>query len=265
MKAHIDQLQDQVNTLFSNINDLYHKTELAPVDTSQFAQDVSSLSAPQTDLDPQSLPSTRPRSKHPRFHGPTSSVYNFDVAKTSLQTMGIAPPDDGSQDVFATQDATPAGSPPQQQATSPEGLVHPSKDPLWFIKREEAIRLCRVYEEEIGTMYPLIDIEKLIERTSLLFNFIEAANRTGLTQQFIPGSDSLSDDDTNILKVVLAITLLLEGNGQSVMGTRFFSSVKRGAEMMIWDPVDIKTITIYALVVRQTSPFLFESKFNYEI
>ena len=257
MKAHIDQLQEQVNTLFSNINDLYRKTELPPIDTSNFTQEVSSLPAPQTDLDVQSLPSTRQRSRHPRFHGPTSSVFNFDVARSSLQTMGIAPPDDGMQDVFSTHDATPAGSPQQQQAMSPELLAHPNKDPLWLIKREEAIRLCRVYDEEIGAMYPVVDIEKLIERTNLLFNFIEAADRTGLTQRFKPGPDSLSDDDTHILKLVLAITLLLEGNGQSSLGTRFFNSVKRGIELMIWDPADIKSITIFALVVCYTTSHYF--------
>ncbi|KAL1957131.1 hypothetical protein VTO42DRAFT_6274 [Malbranchea cinnamomea] len=247
MKAHIEHLQEQVNTLFANINDLYRKAELAPTNSSHLNREVIQSTQPR-EIDAQSLPSARQRSKHPRFHGPTSSVYNFDVAKSSLQTMGITPADDGTQDVFATHDATPAGSPSQQPVPSPEDLAHPAEDPLWLIKREEAIRLCRVYEEEIGMMYPLIDIEKLIERANLLFNFIEAADRTGLATRFKPSPDSSNDDDTNILKLVLAITLLLEGNGQSALGTRFFSSVKHRAETIMWDAVDVKTITILALV-----------------
>ena len=117
------------------------------------------------------------------------------------------------------------------------------------MKREEAIRLCRVYEEEIGIMYPLLDIEKLIGYANLLFTFLEAADRTGFAQRFKPGADCLSDDDTTILKMVLATTLVVEGNGQSSLGNRFFEGVKRTMEMKLWEPAKIKTIKLLSLVV----------------
>lgn len=248
MKTHIDQLQDQVNTLFSNLSDLHQKTGSQQVDGSQLSPEVS-LSSQPPGLESQDVPRPRQRSKHPRFHGPTSSEFNFDVAKSSLQSMGIAP-DDDTEGIFATHSATPQGSPPKQPvAPVPQLLAHPDKDPLWMMPREEAVRLCRVYEEEIGIMYPVVDIEKLINQSNLLFNFLEAADRSGLAQRFEPGSDYLSDDDTNILKLVFAITLIVEGAGQSALGSKFFNSVKAGVNSNVWDNVDIKAICIFALVV----------------
>ncbi|KAI1910931.1 hypothetical protein LOZ61_004132 [Ophidiomyces ophidiicola] len=249
MKKHIEQLQEQVNTLFSNITELYHKSESTPVDPGQFSREASrSISGQPAAYDSQNTPQVKSRSKHPRFHGPTSTAFNFDVAKSSLQTMGIAPVDDGAHELFTAQDPTPAQTPPQHLAPYPHMFAHPSKDPLWVIKREEAVRLCRIYEEEIGMMYPIFDIEKLVTQTNLLFTFLEAADRTGFAKRFKPGADCLSDDDTSILKMVLAITLTVEGSGESALGARFYNSVKQNVEFSIWEPGDIKTIKLLALV-----------------
>lgn len=257
MTKHIEQLQEQVNTLFTNIAELYHKSESTPVDPGPFSREASrSISARPTVYDAQNAPTTKPRSKHPRFHGPTSTAFNFDVAKSSLQTMGIAPVDDAAHELFNGQDATPAQTPPQQIPPYSSLLAHPSKDPLWIMKREEAIRLCRNYEEEIGLMYPIFDIERLITQTNLLFTFLEAADRTGFAKRFKPGADCLSDDDTSILKMVLAITLLVEGDGESELGARFYNSVKQNVEFNLWESVDIKTIKLLALVVSITAVIL---------
>ncbi|KAK2803953.1 hypothetical protein FQN50_006757 [Emmonsiellopsis sp. PD_5] len=249
MKEHIETLQDQVNTLFTNINDLYHKTESPAAEPNAYARE-SSHSTSHPSYDSQNQPSSRPRSNQPRFHGPTSTVFNLHVAKSSLQTMGITPSEDGNHELFATQDPTPAGSPPQQQQLPlvPQVLAHPNKDPLWVVKREEAIRLCRVYEQEIGSMYPIIDIEKMISQTNLLFTFLEAAARTGFARRFKSGADLLIDDDTCILKMVLAITLVVEGDGQSSLGNRFFTTTKPKIEAKLWEPADIKTIQLLVLM-----------------
>ncbi|EEQ83543.1 fungal specific transcription factor [Blastomyces dermatitidis ER-3] len=250
MKEHIETLQDQVNTLFANINELYQKTDSSAVESNAYGRELSrSLSQPSYDSQNQTPP--RPRSNHPRFHGPTSTTFNLHVAKSSLQTMGITPAEDGNHDLFAGQDATPVDSPPPQQQQLPpipQLSAHPNKDPLWVIKREEAIRLCRVYEREIGIMYPLLDIERLITHTNLLFTFLEAASRTGFTRRFKPGPDMLTDDDTCILKMVLAITLIVEGNGQSALGIRLFTTTKQRIEMKLWEPTDLRTIQLFALM-----------------
>jgi hypothetical protein len=83
--------------------------------------------------------------KQPRFQGPTSSAFGLDVAKNTLQNMGYPGLVEGGESTN-TQDDTPLGSPPSQ--TQPL-LSGSSRDPLWSVKGEEAVRLCNVYHEEM--------------------------------------------------------------------------------------------------------------------
>jgi len=187
------------------------------------------------------------RGKHPRFQGPTSSAFNFDVAKSSLQTMGITRPEDGVDEGIATRDGTPLESPcPTSSAAMP---AHPSKDPLWLLNKDETVRLCRVYDEEMGIMYPMLDIDKIIRHAIMLFTFIESAARTGLVQRSLPGADNLDDDDTRLLKMILAAALIVEGSGQSELGRRLFETVREYAESSLWGPVNINQLRLLVLVV----------------
>jgi hypothetical protein len=96
-----------------------------------------------------------------------------------------------------------------------------------------------------------LDIEKTIRHASALYSFITAATRTGLTRVDHPGADSLGDDDTNILKMVLATALMTEGSGQSSLGSRLFDSVRRLIESRFWCPqVDKKGLILLVLIVR---------------
>lgn len=244
MKQQITTLQEQVNTLFTNLNDL--RIQKPSIPSPSF--DAYSHHDSQSVFTPMHLgpPSS---SRPPRFHGPTSSAFNFDVARSSLQTMGIAPVEDGVGDDMTTVHVTPTGS-PSHIAPMASSTVHPTKDPIWAIRREEVLRLLSVYEEEIGIMYPFVDIKKVSDQANLLYTFMEAAIRTGFAQRGFPGSDGLLDDNTNLLKMILAITLVVEGNGQSGLGHRLFMSVKPVVESKLWEPLDINTIKLYAMVVR---------------
>lgn len=246
MKDQITALQDQVNTLFTNMTDL--RSQKLSLESPNF----ENYSAPSVMM-PVNPGPTKPRESHPRFHGPTSSAFNFDVARSSLQNMGITQPEDGMPDDLTTAHATPAASPPAQPSAPAMHPVHPSKDPIWSINREDALRLCRVYEEEIGIMYPLVNIEKVTHQTNLLYTFMEAATRTGFTQRMLPGSDGLQGDDSNVLKMILAATLVVEGSGRSELGQQLFLSVKPILESKLWEPLDIKTIQLFGLVVCQGS------------
>ncbi|KAK2875365.1 hypothetical protein FQN49_001659 [Arthroderma sp. PD_2] len=251
MKDHIERLQEQVNSLFENITGLHRQTESPAIENSpQLSREASrSISWHQPSFEAQNIPVAKPRAKHLRFHGPTSTAFNFAVAKSSLQTMGITHIDDGTQEIYNAQDATPTQTPPYQPASVYTNVLNNSnKDPLFAIKREEAIRLCRVYEDEIGLMYPMFDVEKMITQANLLFAFLEAAERTVCTGRSKSSADCLNDDDTAILKMVLAITLLLEGNGQSELGTQLYSSIKDKVETNIWELGDLKMIKLVSLV-----------------
>ena len=260
MTAHIQSLQEQVNNLYSNLEALRggqgyitqpnHVQDSFPLHPALVHTDTSGpyrhASSP-----------SHARGSQPRFQGPTSSAFSFDVARSSLQTMGIAAPELQEDGGFNDDAMDPRVSPRQLQAPLASMMVHPNKDPLWKIGKEEAIRLCRVYEEEMGIMYPIIDMEKTISQANLLFTFTEAAARTGLMNRTMSGSDRLANNDVDILKMVLALALIAEGDGQSDLGRMLYESCREAFERRVSGPVEIKGLILLVLVVwTPTSLFL---------
>ena len=90
MNATIQSLQEQVDNLYSNLSALRTSQETNGLLQQQGPPypRLPSLTHSPTSQPPYQS-SISPRGKHPRFQGPTSSAFNFDVANSSLQTMGI--------------------------------------------------------------------------------------------------------------------------------------------------------------------------------
>jgi hypothetical protein len=255
MSAHLAALQQQVDDLFHNLNSLR-----AHVDVQAQSNGSINTGTPytQNDYTPMLPPSTeRSRtksfSKHPRFHGPTSSVFNLGVARSSLKTMGITAVEDADDEALATDDPTPRPSPPTQ-AAAPQQPMHADKDPIWSISKHEALRMVHVWHEEQGLMYPVLEIEKLLRYTEMLFSFVEAAQRTGLMQGAMPGADAIMDDQTCVLKLVLAITLVMEAGGKSPLGEKLFEDAHRVVERILPEPVTLQGISIITLTVSRPKP-----------
>ncbi|KAI9655351.1 MAG: hypothetical protein M1821_005498 [Bathelium mastoideum] len=243
MNSHIASLQGQVEILFSNLNELRNFIGTTP--TSVGTQFYPSGNQDSMNAGSPSRRRSKSLSKHPRFQGPTSSAFSLGVAKSSLQTMGITGPEDAVDDGAITQDGTPMGSPGLRQRQ-----LHPDKDPIYSVTRDEAIRLCHVYEEEMGVMYPIIDIGMILRHANLLYTFMDAATRAGVIQTSLHGADAISDDKTNILKMMLSLALLTEGNGQSALGQRLYDSVRDPIEAMLFGPVDgtgLRLLTLCAM------------------
>ncbi|RAL59185.1 hypothetical protein DID88_006640 [Monilinia fructigena] len=186
----------------------------------------------------------KPIPKHPSFRGPTSSAFGLDVAKNTLHNMGYqGMADEG----IITQDPTPVPSPPP---TRPRALPSISMngtrapDPLRSISREEMIRLCRVYEEEMGLMYPVLDIEELILHGTALLEFIDSAVRNGLATS--KNNQGINDINSCMLKTVMAISMIVEGSGQSDMAFRLFESVRESADRALHDEiVEVKKFAFF--------------------
>lgn len=272
MSAHIGSLQEQVNGLYHEMNNL--RTQLGSIPMSQTPQQQlpvdpllqspferpnysGSQATPGAAPKPAMSPgTTRPRSQfqsenQTRFRGPTSNVFNFDVAQSSLQTMGITSQNEGGE-------VEGASGGPATREQSPDSVIparqmrqdwHADKDPIWTISQEEALRLCGVFEDEMGLMYPFLDIAKLMAYTQKLYRFMEAAHRSGLMQQGFAGADTIDDDDTNILKMVIACSLTVEGSGRSDLGRRMFDYVHPAIENLLLGNVNTKGIRLLILTV----------------
>lgn len=248
MRSHISSLQEQVDSLYANLNSLREQRhDSYPSIEHPYSHDGSrslSMSAPNA----RTLPPLRKPSEQkslPQFHGPTSSAYGFDVAKTSLQTMGINQ-EPSSDEGAIFEDGAPT---PTHLGVDRDLPPHPGKDPIWSIDQAHAIRLARMYEEECHLMYPLFDMEYIIKHIKLLYSYIEAALRTGFTQIHLPGAQSIEGDDTNLTKMVLAIGLVLEGDGQSDTADAIYESMKPIISAKIMGPTDMKGLCLIVLTV----------------
>ncbi|KAF2856067.1 fungal-specific transcription factor-like protein [Plenodomus tracheiphilus IPT5] len=247
MDAHISHLQQQVDDLFHNLSSL--RTQVEVQSNGSIGTPFNPHDYPQAPMlpPPTARSRTKSLSKYPRFHGPTSSAFNLGVARSSLKTMGITGGDDGEDEGVVTHDATPRASSPLQHAPLSKQSLHSDKDPIWSISRHEAIRLVNVWYEEQGVMYPILEIDKVLRYTEMLFSFVEAAARSGLMQGALPGADAIMDDQTSVLKLILAITLVLEGRGKDPLGERLFENVHKVVEKTLSDPVSLHGINLLAL------------------
>ena len=189
---------------------------------------------------------SKPTSQQARFHGPTSPVFGLGMAAESLKELGIPSEQEETTDHAVTARAgLQEGSPVTQRA------LHSNKDPIWSVNKEEALRLCRVFEDENGLLYPFLDIEQIMKHATLLFSFLDAASKT-IMLGFMPGADTMQDEDTDVLKLVMAIALVTEAGGQSERGRRLFDHVNRDAEKRLLGSVNMKDIQILTLTVRLT-------------
>lgn len=247
MSNQIEVLQNQVHDLFTQVNELRMRQDAS---TSMPGPDpiFGADRAHSRTLPPLVSPKRQQQTKTlPPLYGPTSSMYGFDIAKSTLQTMGVT--NNAGEEGALSTERSRAASP------APAAGMHPQKDPLWLLDSNEVQRLLHVYEEEIGIMYPIIDHKKILKHASSLYKFIGASLRTGFGQLNLPGADAFDDEETTVLKMMLAITLVVEGNGRSELGLRFFESAKPS--------VDVKLVTstgmISIILLVLTATYYFQS------
>lgn len=249
INAHVQSLQEQVNVLWQSLNSLRsslgHEV-ISQADVLAYANDATQSARPsQTNMliDPAlSRGPTSPQQN--KYQGPTSSQYNFDLARSSLQSMGITTGDDG-QDAGAQQQNR-ASSPSSPRALQMQ--LHPYVQPMIEISKEEALRLCRVYEDEMGTMYPILDMTRIQQHATLVFALNDAVSRTG-SHAFGINNEIQTDADMEILKLVLANALVAESGGTSQLAKRLYTTCARSTEVGLQDQVNLKNIQILTLVV----------------
>ena len=252
MTAHIQSLQEHVNNLYVNLEALRNgQGYIAQPSHSQESFPLHPDLAHSDALGPyrHALSPSQPHGSQPRFQGPTSPAFGFEVARSSLQTMGIAASEMQEDGVYNGDEMAPRGSPHQLQAPIASMTVHFDKDPLWKIGKGEAIRLCRLYDEEMGILYPIINMEKIITQANMLFTITEAASQTGTVDRAMSGPNRLTDNDINILKMILASALIVEGGGQSDLGSALYESCREAFESRLSGPVEIQGLILLVLVV----------------
>ena len=256
MNNQIHALQEQVNTLWQGVNAL--RTALGH-DSLPHQQDIISTSnndaqpeaaaQPNTYVDP-ALNRNLSSPQQTKYQGPTSAQYNFDLARSSLQSMGITTTDDALESTLQST---------QSELTSPHNsasfTLHPSVAPIREISKDEALRLCRVYEDEMGLMYPILDMNRISQYATLMFALGDAVERSQNISVTGGHHEPPPDADMEILKLVMANALVAESGGRSQLALRLFSSCTRRTDVSLSEDVTVKNIQLMTLV----SMYLFHS------
>lgn len=177
------------------------------------------------------------------FQGPTTSAFSFDLAKSSLQQRGIVEHAEALDEADMTQEPSPVASP---SAPAREVVTHQALDPLWTLPKAEALRLCRVYEEEMGIMYPVLELPELLNQVHLLYGPMDRALGTALQPD---GENKVDREDVHILRLVFACALTAEASGRSEQAIALFDSVREVQDNCVWGPPEIKSIIFLTLVV----------------
>ncbi|KAI0545150.1 fungal-specific transcription factor domain-containing protein [Xylaria curta] len=243
MSAQVSHLQEQVETLFSNLNTLRAETLRA----GPSHQPDRSLTGPSASSTPTSTTMTilpPPRQPSVAFRGPTSNRFSLDVAKNTLHKMGYSYPSDNA-DATGHNRETPSTSPKLPPQIVPS-VDNSTADALWELDKDEMTRLCRIYQEEVGIMYPVLQIDSIINHARTLATWMEAAKKNGLAGGHNGG---INDPNTLLLKIVLCGGLLVEGHGSSAQAQRIFAGIKPIADRMLMsDPPTVQTLPFLALV-----------------
>ena len=249
MSTHLEALQKQVDTLYATLN-TFQKQDGHPAALENYHRAPSvGLLDPQIAFQSQQSPRAEAsQAQSQPYSGPTSSAYFLEYANTSLDNMDLAESRYQSEEMSAAK--PPAKTPPLHVAPVPEQPVSIAKDPLWCLTHDEALRLCRVYADEMGLMYPILDIQKMMNKVKTLFRFLDSIRRVGLMKRESERGDSFNDEETLVLKMVLAAAATVEGNGQSELGERLFENVRRimNMEDRLGKPATVKGLKLLVVL-----------------
>jgi hypothetical protein len=97
-------------------------------------------------------------------------------------------------------------------------------------------------------MYPYLDIDAVIRVADIYYQFQEANSRNGMPSPEPP--EGITEDDINILKMVIAVGLVNEGNGPTESAARFYDNVKHAVDDILHgESVDTKSLPLLVVVV----------------
>ena len=159
----------------------------------------------------------------PVFAGPTSANFSFGVARMILEQSGTDKTTTAQQDQnligSMTSDEDADGFDGARFECSPLAATQASM-PLPQMALDDALRLIRVYNECLGVLHPLLEVEWLVSISQLLWLSRENA-AIDLSDQH-----SVQIIDVVHLKMVLAIGLLAEGGGASSVARAIYETLE---------------------------------------
>lgn len=193
----------------------------------------------------------------PRYCGATSSDYTLNVVRFSIRPVG---PEIGSSCSRRKTAHSNQNSIFYSPADNYVGVEESSE--LYLRKRacfclectrslrtldkSQAIHLIEVYQEAIGHLHPVLDIERLKSQISLIYTVLEPGAEAKKKQS------EIEQDTLDIVKIVLSIALLAQTTGKSDTALELYSSVQIRIQDVVTRPAkDIQSVLLASLAVRR--------------
>lgn len=231
----LNRLQEEVNWLNQTLKTLQaDQNRLAAPSTDRILNGASNSALTQSPAQSStSIP--RPDLSHVKagaFRGPTSMAYSLDVANTTIANMGY-------RGIDETDDQDQQGSDVVVQL-SPNNTGF---DPLLEFDKDEMVRLCRFHEDEIGIMYPVLNIQTVIAHAKNIAPFLDSLR----SQQSSTGP--INDEKTLQLKMVICCALVTESHGHSDKAARLFESMEAVVnKKLMSDASDVANLPLLCLL-----------------
>ncbi|KAF5554651.1 transcriptional regulatory [Fusarium mexicanum] len=150
-------------------------------------------------------------------------TFNLELARQHLRAQGSRAGDSEPSDPANPSESLLDGFP---VAPDSWNFTKSTIDPLWLIDKQEALRLCHIYEEEIGNSYPFLTLSGLVDNAHKLYDAMEAGSRSGFAFASLPGPPFITADEIDILRLALASALTIETSGSSGLGNALFAKAQ---------------------------------------
>ena len=247
MNGQMQFLHHQVERLFKALND--HNIQVEP-DAYPFPDGAGytmQQGIQQQDIFGAISPS-QGRARLVNYQGPAGSDIAFDLPINGSAEGEI--PIDKALEYTEPRGAEGAHGP----APTANMSVQIREDPIWSIDAPEAKRLIDIYEEEIGKIYPILDLQEVHQRSDFLFKFLSASKKSGLKSHFDDYPNVARDVNANITKMVLANALATKQGDQGDLGKKLFHSVVEASEKKIWEQLSVDNSAQVLLTLMVTFP-----------
>ncbi|GFP54776.1 uncharacterized transcriptional regulatory protein C530.08 [Trichoderma asperellum] len=225
--AQLSRLQEEVNWLNQTMRNMQSEPRLAPPTSDRIIPTGGSVIAPSPSQSSTSGHRPDYLGKQTPFQGPTSTAFTLDVARETISNMGWKTTEEGD-------DIEPL--PSSNMATT---ISTQMADPLLEFDKDEMVRLCRVHEDEIGIMYPVINIQTVIAHVKNVSLYLRNQRPMEL----------LNDLETLQLKIIICCALVVEGHGHSEKALRLYESMENIINRKLMsDGLDVCDLPLLALV-----------------
>ncbi|KAH7157647.1 hypothetical protein B0J13DRAFT_542312 [Dactylonectria estremocensis] len=227
--SQLTRLQEEVGWLHQTVKALQsdsgrmasHGDRPLPIGTSTVAPSPSQSSS--------SLNRDASHSKYGAFRGPTSMAFSLDVANNTISNMGYRGIDEGDENGHPVEDMSMQ-------------IINRPADPLLEFDKDEMVQLCRLHEEEIGIMYPVLNVQAVIAHAKDLAPFLDTIRHQS-------PMELINDEKTLQLKIVMCCALVVEEHGHSEKAIRLYDSMEVVLNRKLMaEAADVSTLPLLALV-----------------